>query len=1293
MRISTTLMTLLFVLKLSNSFAQSTRNNIEVADDIIWESKQIDAAEGFSIAKKSYLSHTNAEFIDTQHPTLAYYSRTFKVSENCTPIWHWKDQPSKSIDGSDIDKAGIEDDYKVIINIGKSRNDYYVDLNILPLRNRGTTLEALNKIEGFIELRPATLNASNRTLLNTMTSVLNDGSVYKFGINNTGVYKLTYEYLKNQLGISNIDNINPKKIKLYGNGGGMLPELNSTFRPDDLIENAIKVVGEEDGVFNQNDYILFYAVGADKASFDYTTKQFSQPKNIYSNTAYYFIKIDDNNYGQRIAQRNDINDTDAHSTDSFSEYWHYEVDSRNILHSTGLSSGSGKVWFGDIFNSEREKDYSAALPFNDVIIGDSARVILKFAARSSASSSVRLLCNNNQYSANMTAVTLIGESAITSSQASNGIIDAKFISNSSSPSLVIQYPDNGYDGDGFLDYLEVYARRPLSVIENNTLAFRDIKSLLYAKNKYQFRNDISNFEIWDVTNFNQPITQLITNNSFTVNSSSEILNQFITFQKDANTLPTPNVAVGKIENQNYHGIIDPNMVIIYHSLFKSEAERLAEHRRNFSGFTVELVDIDLLFNEFSSGALDPTAIRDFARMLYQRSDKFKFLLLVGDGSFDMRNILGIEGLATNYIPTYQTNESYNPVNAFTSDDYFGLLDDNEGNNLAGKIDIAIGRLPVKILGDGTNEATIVVDKIINYETAKSTFGDWRMRMSFVADDEDYNLHFNGAERITNKIGMFFKDANVDKIYSDAFDQVSSAGASRYPASNQKINTNMYKGQLLYNYFGHGSYRSWSQERILTFDDIAKWTNKDKLPLFITATCSFTGFDDPTRVSAGEACFLKQNGGTIGLFTTVRPVFASSNETLVQNVIDQQFFQPNGLQLPFGEVMRLSKNLSSDSRKFLLIGDPAVRLAFPINKVVTTKFNNIDIASGVIDTVRALQKVVVEGYVSDINGNILTDFNGTMYPTIFDKALTLVTKGQDEGSSVATFSLQQSVIFKGAATVTAGKFSFTCIIPKDINYQYGKGKISYYAFDGNSKDAGGYFDNFYIGGSDSTALADNKGPDLEIFMNDDKFVFGGLTNESPTLYVKLKDDSGISVVGNSVGHDLLGTLDDRTQNNYILNDFYQAAIDDYTKGEIRYPLYDLAEGRHHIKVKAWDVANNSGEVFTEFIVASSAEGALAHILNYPNPFVNHTEFQFEHNLAGNDVRLQIQIFTVSGKLVKTIDETLFANSNRITGINWDGKDDFGDQLAKGVYLYKIKLKPTSVTNQIAESKFEKLVILK
>ena len=261
------------------------------------------------------------------------------------------------------------------------------------------------------------------------------------------------------------------------------------------------------------------------------------------------------------------------------------------------------------------------------------------------------------------------------------------------------------------------------------------------------------------------------------------------------------------------------------------------------------------------------------------------------------------------------------------------------------------------------------------------------------------------------------------------------------------------------------------------------------------------------------------------------------------------------------------------------------------------------------------------------------------------------------------------------------------MPKDINYQYGNGKLSLYVEDG-SKDGNGFFDGFIVGGTANNVDSDNKGPEIKPFLNDEKFVNGGISNETPVLVLKLADSSGINTAGTGIGHDIVATLDNDNNRFFVLNDFYQGELNNYQAGTVRFQLPELSPGIHTLKIKAWDVLNNSNEVMLEFVVAKDEELELTHVLNYPNPFTTKTQFWFEHNKPGQDLQVSIQIFTLSGRVIKTIQKAINTAGNRSSELEWDGRDQYGDKIGRGVYFYKLSV---IAPGKMRKEKIEKLVL--
>ncbi|MBI1183067.1 type IX secretion system sortase PorU, partial [bacterium] len=745
-----------------------------------------------------------------------------------------------------------------------------------------------------------------------------------------------------------------------------------------------------------------------------------------------------------------------------------------------------------------------------------------------------------------------------------------------------------------------------------------------------------------------------------------------------------------VANQNLHGLAAANVFIVAYDSFVSAARELAKFHAEKEGFTANIVTPKQIYNEFSSGTQDISAIRDFIRYFYENAtsdaEKPKYLILFGDASYDFKDrIIG----NTNLVPSYQSNNSIDPTGSYVSDDYYGLLDPAEGDwegTAPQLLDIAIGRLPVQT----TKQAYQMIAKTKAYYDSRS-LGDWRNNILFVADDQDSNLHLEQTEEIANSVNDNYPLFNLKKIYFDAFVQVTGPGGAAYPDVSARLNETIESGILVVNYMGHGGELGWAHERVLDNSMINSWTNLYKLPLFVTATCEFSRFDDPERTSAGEHVYLNPQGGAIAMLTTTRVVYAGANAALLKRLYTDNIFSPiDDRYRTLGEIIMTTKNkygLTTNTRNFTLLGDPVVRLDYPKYRVQTTGINGAVVDSNLKDTFQALSKMVITGIVTDVHGNKLTDFNGVVYPTVFDKVDTLRTLANDPDSKKAKFGLRKNILYKGKATVTNGDFKFEFVVPKDISYKLGYGKISYYA-DNGSDDANGDYFNFVIGGTADDIVSDNTGPDAALYINDLNFSFGGISNEDPLILGVVSDDNGINTVGTGIGHELTLVLDNGEP--IVVNDYYEAALDDYRRGTISYPVKNLSEGRHSVSLKVWDVANNSATAYTEFVVANSAKLALDHVLNYPNPFTSSTTFWINHNRPGDMLDVTIQIFSIGGKLVKTLNSSQISNGSTINTITWDGTDDYGQNIGKGVYVYRVSVK---TSDGLKADAIEKLVLLK
>jgi len=1153
-------------------------------------------------------------------------------------------------------KSVIPDSIQVNSSVSYQRKAPFLNISFLPFRKNPSS-GIIEKLVSFTLMFSISESSNPGQVKSTRVyadhSVLADGKWVKMGVTATGIYRLNYADLQ-AMGF-NPDAINPANIRIYGNNGGMLPEANSKPRIDDLRENSIYVAGESDGKFDAGDYILFYAKGPDSWVNSGTDQYFHHVRNLYSDVNYYFITMD-KGPGKRVGSQPSLTQTPDFIITKFNDFAFYEKNNLNLIK-------SGREWYDqDIFELTTTRNYS--FTFADLDLTSPVVIRTDFAARSTNYSTNFVVNANGQQ---VMSVAIPPTTADYLDQyAKEKITDGNYTSSSPVIDVRVTYNKNGDESTGYLNYLELNVLRMLK-LSGGQMAFRSVASI--GKNKtseFQLAGNGQQVTVWDVSEPGdiKAMGTEQTSSRTVFRLLTDTLHEFVAFDGSSfNSIQS----YAAVANQDLHGTGGSDYVIITHPDFMSQAQQLKEFHVLHNNLNVLITSPEVIYNEFSSGSPDISAIRDFMKMLYDRAapgQEPKYLLLFGDASYDYKNRITSN---TNFIPAYESAESLDPVETYVTDDFFGLLDDSEGLNCTGDLDIGIGRFPVTTV----EQAQSAIDKINHYASqSDSVKNDWRNVVCFVCDDEDSNLHMNQGEEITGYIGSNYPVYNIDKIYLDAYQQQSTPGGARYPDVNVAINQRVNKGALIINYIGHGGELGWAHERVLEIPDIKAWSNFNNMPVFVTATCEFSRYDDPTFVCAGEWVFLNQNGGGIALFTTTRPTFAGSNFSLTSNFYHHVFNRTAGDYPKMGDLIVISKNAtgaSANTRKFVLLGDPGLELVYPNRNVVTTAINN-QVVTAEADTLQALENVSITGEVQDAGGNKLTSFSGTVFPTVFDKPAIVHTLANDGGVPL-TYTLQKNIIYKGAVDVTNGDFSFSFIVPKDIAYQFGKGKISYYARSADD-DANGYDTSIVIGGYNAQAHVDDAGPMIRMYMNDTSFRNGGMTDQNPKLFAIVTDTSGINTVGNGIGHDITAVLDDNNKDLSILNDYYIADKNTFTRGIVKYPFSSLSDGMHTVKLKVWDVYNNSSEASLSFLVVSSAEFALNHLFTYPNPFSDHTTFSFEYNQPASGMNINIRIFTSSGQLVKTIEQKINSDSYRANEIRWDGTDEKGAKISTGMYVYLV-----------------------
>ena len=1230
----------------------------------------------------------------------------------------WEKIPAKEVFGLLADNVSTKEiaysnSQKQTIN-----GQFLTNVVIATIKKDKNTLYRLTSFE----LVKKTVNnqRTSRTsdLIGTTENPLKSGNFYKIKVDKSGIFKITTKFLRDN-GI-NPSSINPKNFRIYGNGGLMLPEFNQDFRYAALQENAIQVIGEEDGKWDENDYALFYAQGPHgynlynvnngsgyKRNETRLTHISDNSVNIYENFSYYFINFDKGE-GKRVTL-SDI----APSSKVYTRYDDYQFINEEKTNFLNI----GRLWVGDAFNANKSVSFTtktAIKPTDTVKIKSS--VYVKNAANDKITFSI-----NGQNSSSFT-VSNSPEIKIkeipwetSASNLSGTTLKIDYTLESSNP-LVAYY----------LDYAEVQYKQDL-VYNDAQMNFRVFEIPTGSGETFGFtvENATNVEQIWDVSDITN--AKKIVNKSsgaqfsfgYTTNSPY-FNNEFVAFKNSASFEP---LFVEKVDNQDLSGLKNVDYLIVTTRDFTPQAERIANYYRTQKNYHVEVADVKKIYNEFSSGGQDLTAIRDFITRLNTPAGTLKYVLILGDTTFDYRNITTNN---KNYIPSYQSDYSENYEASFVTDDYFGMTTPQNTTYIYAILpDIPVGRLPAENIAEAKN----LVDKTLSYYNAvpgqSSPFGDWRLKMNFVVDDDQdsrvdtsTNPYLKGTfHDVMNLVlannfeGNTDKpEYNIKKLYLDAFPGQSTAGGQRFPQVNQAITNAMSNSLYLY-YFGHGGINGWAQERVLTTQEIAAFNNYNnaysRFPFISTITCEFTLWDDHNTSSAGEQLMKLPQGGANSMITSSRAIAVVYGRLFTETFTRNLFKLYNNDFLSVGDAFIAAKTeygTDSNHLKVNLLGDPALKLSRPKNLI---SIDNID--SPIVGQLRALDFVKITGHVNNQSGAIDNTFNGKVVINIFDKKLAKKTLNNDGNlTPVLNYFEEGSPIVKASGTVTNGTFTVEFYMPKDINYTVGDGRILAYA-DNNVFDV---FNNKTqkVGDINPNGINDNEVPKVQLYLNNTNFVDGGITDSNPNLLACVTDNTGINSTGSGIGHDITVVLDGEVINTTVLNDFYtpgtgngciNASFLDYQKGSVLYPFQNLKPGNHQLTFKVWDINNNSTTQTLNFVVRDpEAENLVVKkLLNWPNPFTNKTYIQFEHN-CDDVLDVNVQIYTITGKLVRTFSTTVtstpFLEGYRThrTAIEWDGNDDFGAPVGKGTYIYKVLVKSQNQEKcKGTASLVEKLVILK
>lgn len=1091
-------------------------------------------------------------------------------------------------------------------------------------------------------------------------SVLNSGKWVKIQVAEDGIYKLTAADLK-KMGFSNLD-----KVAVYGYGGWPLDEDFSTTYIDDVPEVA---------VWRSADYLLFYGKGPRKWEYSSSDKSFIHTNNPYSNYGYYFVSEKETT-GRTMEKAASAAGATLQVT-TFDDY---------VLHEEELVSvnSSGRELYGESFTSTLSRDFTISVPG---ITNDEGKATLSFISR-----------GNGTITMNVDGNALISGSVSVPSDeyevARELYRERAWVADKGETVKVnIGYSTTGHK-NVHLNYFRLQMKRQLKVYDNYTF-FRSLSARGNASRFVIQGADASTlvFDVTDGVNPQQMETSLNgTELSFSIPASAS-LREFVVVKPSQIKAP---VTVGEVANQNLHALPQQDMIIIAQPNFTTQAERLAEAHRTKDNLTVRVVTPESIYNEFSSGTPDATAYRRFMKMFYDRktseADAPKYLLLFGDGSFDNRKLTSAWKSVdmSNMLLTYQTENSLSSQ-SYVIDDYFGFLDDadNKKSLQNKKLCLGIGRFPIRTV----EQATQMVDKVISYMENKNT-GSWKNNLCFMADDGSntdgfMTEHMEFADQLAGYVESEHPEFLVNKLYYDAYKKDMTAGT--YPDVRSGLQKLLKDGLLLFNYTGHGGTTALSDEKVLTQTDINQFTYTH-LPVWVTATCDFTRFDD-LNTSAGEDVFLNKSSGGIALFTTVRVAYSRPNFPINDNVIRNLFERNNGRRRTLGEVMQATKNTLSSVYKlgFCLIGDPAVKMAYPEFGMKVTTVNGQSVDGNSI-SFKALEKITVEGEVLDVSGQLVTDFTGIVNPTVKDSKVTVtcLKNSNKDDSPAFTFTDYPNTIFIGNDSVRNGKFSFTFTVPKDISYSNLQGKMNLYAVDTESgNEAQGNFDNFIVGGTSDTAETDTIGPEIRaLYLNDTTFVDGGQVNTTPYFVAELWDKSGVNITGSSVGHDMMLVIDESTVLSYNLNSYYELLPGEDGTGIVKFPIPALEPGKHTAEFWVWDILNNSTVRTFTFEVVEGLKPFLFDVIATPGIAREQVTFHLMHNRPESRMRVGIMVYDLAGRQLWKHEESgtsgLFENYT----VSWDLTSG-GARMRPGVYIYRAAI---STDNSKDATKARKFIIL-
>ena len=1055
--------------------------------------------------------------------------------------------------------------------------------------------------------------------------------------------------------IAGLNGAECSKIAVYGNGGGLMDQLNSSERVNDLRQVAIGIHDQNgNGRMDAADYIEFYAESADLWVYNAQTGNMEHQRHPYELYNYYYITANASGPEKRIATGAD---TGGESSVSITNYTSVALLDNDIVN----THETGQIWVGEKFTvTAPSRSFSLSLP--GVASNSSLRVRAALASVSTSDASFRFVHNG------MTRTVTCNETH------PYVVFSQTYTANTTSPTFSITYTPSESLATGYLDYIEINATSPLTYRSGQT----EMYNLQHIGEGNTARFAISGAtaatRVWDVSRNDSVVEMQLSRNGSTATfaNATESVGHYVMFDGGSHISPT---SVSRLDNQDLHATQGADLLVVTNPAFITQAQELANLHLIYDGLSTLIVTPDKVYNEFSSGKQDPIAIREMLRMFKKRAEAGdgttcpRWLLIFGCGTFDNKDLLG------HHLPQVlacQSETSFTTEGpSYCTDDFFGYLDDGETGAQNESLEVGIGRLPAH----SQDEADHYVDKIRRYMQRSDLSnnkirGDWRNFVTLLADDADPSsprdsVFASSSESLANEINTQFPHFNIDKIYADAYRQQSGAIGSYYPDVNNALRQRMDYGCLLFNYIGHGSVEYIGTERYVEFSDIDNYDNHDQLALFVTSTCSYGRFDKIEQISGSEY-LLNARGGAVGVITATRPI---GHIERFDNDLCLGAITPGNT---IGDAIRLAKNATSVSHSFVLLGDPALRLSVPENRVTVTEINDRPVSDGVCDSVEVLSTVTVKGIIVDDEGEKLETFNGTLYPTVYDRPTVTSTLANDNEGTEVRFTQQNSILFRGQTAVTSGEFEYSFIVPRDVSSRYAKAKLSHFAKSSDGDCATGSYGDLLLGGFNQDADLTECRPEIKLYINDTTFHNGGMTDEQPTLLAHLSDKVGINAVGSGIGHNITAVLDGNAGSEITLNDFYETDLVDSRCGTVQYGLNKLAPGIHTLSLKAWNIYNYSNEATITFTVRSRDSISIGRCYAYPNPCGDRTTLHIEHNNIDTIESVTVDIMSYTGQTLRRLQPTVAEGSYVVTA-PWDLRNGSGGKVADGIYVARITIR--------------------